>query len=122
MAKARKGHGGDANVQRERAVVIALCVAVALALVSQVSFALSTKFRKTIRIERTYTRNSKFMIATDAAEVFEVDWSLIYWFWTPAELWAELVPGRAFEVTGYGARVPMLGWYPCIVGAKAVRA
>ena len=76
---------------------------------------------KTIQVARKYMMHTKtgtsFMIIDTEGNHYEVPVSIRHWQWNVQELYDSFREGIQYEIKYFGKRIPVLGTFPCIVGA-----
>jgi len=86
----------------------------------------STKKNKIITIKNsTYFKQSKygFNIITDTENnVYQVNNSIYYLFFTSAELYEKLEINKTYKITYYGYRIPFINAFPNIIDATIVNS
>ena len=111
--------------KRVESIVALLVVASAVLFVlGNVWYTYGTRFEKVITVHRAYTGthdgDTHYFIESTQEEIFEVDSSILMWFFTPAEVWNEVLDGHQYRIRGFGMRVGALGWYPTVYAVQAV--
>jgi hypothetical protein len=110
------------------AVVVFLVLTVAHA-----GYVYSTRFTRTITVDRTFTGvegesvspsmtsvHTSYNVVDDTGEMFEVVNSPWLWSWDKTNVWGSLKPGKKYRIHGFGKYVGMLDWYPSIVHVTEV--
>lgn len=84
----------------------------------------STYFEKEIIIKNlNFFKNSKNLMNTlvdDKNNVYKVNNSIYYGFFTSAELYLSLEENNKYKIKGYGLRIPFLSIFPNIISAEKI--
>lgn len=90
------------------------------------SYVYGTKFRKIINIKRKFTtlRGDKHgiwsvrMVSDMSDNVYQMSDCIWYLHFGSLTSWVNIEKKQAYEITGYGVEIPILGIYPNILSAK----
>lgn len=110
------------KTKSQRLIMYGVIGFIVLSLVVTLGVTYGTAFTRTIAVHRTYTGvkvgNTHYFVETTDDTIYEVESSMLWGFFEPAELWNRFAAGKRYTVRGFGMRVGVLGWYPTIVHAE----
>jgi len=93
-------------------------------ILASIVYSYFTTFTKEVTIkEKDSIRSGKYgqNIITDTdGNIYSISNSLYHNFFTSAELFTKLSVGQTYRVSGFGYRIPVLGFYPKIITATKV--
>jgi len=83
-----------------------------------------TSFEKIITVKEKDSvitgKYGKNIVSDTDENVYTIENSLFYNFFTAMELFTKIETNQAYKVKGFGFRIPMLGVYPNIIRASKV--
>lgn len=97
---------------------------IVLFLVTNMFYSYFTSFEKIITVkEKDSMRSGKYgknIISDTDGNVYTVENSIYYEFFTAMELFTKIELNQPYKVKGFGYRIPFLGIYPNIIRASKV--
>jgi hypothetical protein len=101
-------------------------IIVIIIIIINIVYSYATYFEKNIKIINifkisSYKNNSKNAILDDNNNVYLINNSILYGFFTESELYSTLNINKTYKIKGYGKRIPFIGMYPNIIDAKLIK-
>jgi hypothetical protein len=110
------------NILNQYSYIITILIIFIILLFLNIIYTYSTYFEKIIKVKelnilRSYKRMINIVNDYDG-NVYIVSNSLYYGFFKSTELYTMFDVNKSYKITGYGYRIPILGFYPSIISAK----